>query len=180
MHTNEDVMNEKKWQAQNSAFKSPWVLGWIGMIVVVLTVNIAFVIISIKTAPDLTVQDYYERGKNYDDTLKRWAHEASLGWQGEIVKPAINEVNRPAEFRFRLAGADGVPLNADKVEFFAYRPSDAGADFSVVMARVEAGLYAGKITFSLPGTWDVIVSAEHVGERFETPTRLFIEKELSK
>ena len=164
------------WPEQNSALKSPWVIGWMGMIVIVLAANITMITIAFKTRPSLVIDDYYERGKNYDKALERQAQELALGWQGEIITPEKSEVNKAAEYRFTLKDADGMPLNVNSVEFFAYRPSDANKDFSLLMAHEGDGIYKVNASFPLPGVWDLIISVEDGEKTYELPKRIFINK----
>lgn len=176
MHTSEDVIDSKGWLSEKSALRSPWVQGWLAMLVVVFSVNIAFVTVAIKTAPDLTVEDYYERGKNFKEMLHRRAQEKALQWKADIIVPDVTKMNVPTNFQFSIADATGKAIIADSVTFYAYRPSDADADFSVKMNYIEDGLYGADISFSLPGSWDLIVSVMRDGDKLETPTRLSVEK----
>jgi nitrogen fixation protein FixH len=161
---------------RKAALRNPWVVGWIVMIVFVLTVNIAMIIIAHRTSPGLVVKDYYDRGKNYDKTLEKRVEEKALDWEMSLLVPDRVSANRPSDYHLLARDDRGRPIHADHVRFFAFRPSDAGADFSVIMEEEADGKYSGSVTFPFPGVWDIIVSVKRGSERFEITRRIFAGK----
>ena len=158
-------------KSRNSPWKNPWVIGWIGLILVVLLVNTVMVYLSVKTSPGLVVVDYYDRGKNLEKTsLQRQAQN----------KDVLLRLNEPGEIRsnqtvtFRLVAVDqyGQPFESEQVNFFAYRPSDASADFSVAMREEGPGRFSAKVQFPLKGIWDLIVSIEKDGKEHNIASRI--------
>ncbi len=158
----------------SSALKNPWVIGWVGMILIVLTANVVMMTIAYKTSPGLVTEDYYDRGKNYDKTVAKRAAETALNWKTELLVPDDIRVNSPARYQVLAEDDKGRPLSAEKVSLFAFRPSDANADFSVTMKEDESGnRYSGSVSFPLPGVWDIIVSIRRGTEQFEISRRIF-------
>ena len=47
-------------QSNNRAFRNPWVIAWIALVVIVLAVNIAMITLAVTTNPGLVDKDYYE------------------------------------------------------------------------------------------------------------------------
>ena len=156
---------------KNSAWKSPWVIAWVLLVVVVLAVNFVMIYLSIEANPGLVVEDYYERGQDYEDNLaKRLARDP--GWRMQVRPPEHVGVNAPARFRFSVFDRTGQPVRPDRVEFFAYRPSDAKRDFSAPMTEIEPGLYEVDVSFPLQGLWDILVSASLGDSEYHASHRL--------
>jgi len=169
------VIIERKWPEKDSALKSPWVLGWFALIIVIFAANATMITLAIKTSPGLVEKDYYERGKNYELVLEKRAGQNALGWETKLLPPEQKVVNRPALYRYFAVDSAGLPIDADSVRLFAYRPSDAKADFVVDFIREGVGRYMGEVTFPLPGAWDLIVSIERGDDQFDTTQRIFID-----
>jgi nitrogen fixation protein FixH len=143
--------------ARRWTWKNPWVIGWIAGVVVVLGVNITMVTLAIATNPGLIRDDYYERGRDVERTIQTRLAEGPQ-WTIQIDTPA--DIRAEAEARVRFAAVDrvGQPVEPDAVTYFAYRPSDAGRDFSLPMAAVGPGLYEAAVSFPLGGIWDTVVA----------------------
>ncbi len=167
---------KKEWPEKNSALKSPWVLGWFALIIVIFAANATMITLAVKTSPGLVEKDYYERGKNYESVLAKRAGQTALGWDTKLLLPDQVVVNRDAAYRFFAVDSAGLPIEADHVQLFAYRPSDAKADFSVDFIKEGDGRYLGKISFPLPGVWDLIVSIQSGSEQVDTTQRIFVKK----
>ena len=154
------------------AWKSPWVIGWVASIFVVLGVNLFMVYMAVETNPGLVVEDYYERGQDYEKTLfsKR---AKDPGWHMTVNLPATVTADSVIPVHFSVLDKAGVPMEPDSVTFYAYRPSDAARDFSVPMEKEAKGLYSAKAQFNLKGAWDILASVKsgedeyHVGRRID-------------
>lgn len=141
----------------NSPWRNPWVIGWLGLIVVVLLANVTMVVLAVVTNPGLVVEDYYERGRNYAETRAAQRLARPENWQVRLELPDDVFLGVPASFRVAATDERGLPVQADLARLFAYRPSDAAADFDVAMETEAPGVVATEVTFTLPGTWDLIV-----------------------
>ncbi len=156
-----------------SAWKSPWVLGWIGLLVVVLAVNITMVVLAISTNPGLIRADYYERGRDVEQTIiTRLA--SGPNWTTQIDTPAGVRAGEQTTIRFSLVDAVGQPVALDEVVYYAYRPSDATRDFSASMVEGGPGRYEVELTFPLGGIWDTVVSMRQGREDHTVAQRISV------
>jgi nitrogen fixation protein FixH len=154
-----------------SAWRSPWVIGWVGLVVVVLGVNLTMVVLAITTNPGLVNDDYYERGQHYERTMM--SHRArDPGWVLSADFPSDIKVSEPTMLRVFLVDKAGQPVTPDGVTFFAYRPSDKGRDFSMPMVEEGKGRYAASVTFPLFGVWDTLVAVEQGGDEYTSGLRV--------
>lgn len=161
-------------QDNNQALKNPWVLGVIGFLLVVISVNSLFIYLAFKQPPNLVVDNYYERGKAYAMKEAAVEQEKNLGWSGVVMSPPHSRVNQQQPYEVLIQGENSAGLNLDSVTLFAYRPSDMTADFSVPMNKMSAGRYSADIAFELPGNWDLIVEAKLGDDEFLITRRIYI------
>lgn len=141
-----------------SAWRSPWVIGWIALIVVVLAVNAVMIFLAFATSPGLVRADYYEGGREVERTIATRLEEGP-GWTMKIDTPRDVQADRSTVVRFVLVDKAGQPATPDAVVYYAYRPSDADLDFSLPMVEEAPGRYAVDVTFPLAGIWDTLVAA---------------------
>ena len=152
---------------QQSAFRSPWVIGVIVMLLIVVVTIIIRIYIAIDTFPGLVVDDAYERGKYLQENIRKrdaekpkWNTQVKFAgaknFMGDLKIPAYN---KPVKLDYKVTDEQGEPVEPHSVTFYAYRNSDAKQDFSVVMTKVEPGHYQAEITFPLKGVWDTYVAA---------------------
>lgn len=174
-------VSEKKEKVKDAnfvpAWKSPWVWG-IGIIVITtLVANFTMITIGLNTHPGLVVDDFYAKGKAYlHEEVKRSEAEERLQWRMVLKAPSTPSINQLQQYQFILKDKRGEPINAANVELYAYRVNDAKKDFSLPMNEIRSGVYAAEIKFTLPGHWDLIVSAERSEEdKLDLAQRIFIQ-----
>lgn len=160
-------------KAENSAWRSPWVLGWIGLVAVVLLVNATMVTLAFVTNPGLVVDDYYERGRAVEQSIRSRA-AAAPGWMLSTDIPTDLAAAQAATIRFFVVDQAGQPVTPDAVTFFAYRPADADQDFSVPMVEEGPGRYRAEVSFPLPGLWDTLVAVSAGDAEYHVDRRLSI------
>ncbi|MCU7905665.1 MAG: FixH family protein [Candidatus Thiodiazotropha sp. (ex Epidulcina cf. delphinae)] len=159
-------MTEKK-----SAWRSPWVIAWVAMVVIFFTMNMIMIYLAIDNKPGLVVDDFYERGQDYEkNMLKRQARDP--GWTMRVELPRRIAIDQPVLCRFSVTDRDGGQVSRDEVTFYAYRPSDVEQDFSVPMKQVEPGFYEAQVSFPLKGAWDILVSIRNGEDEYNTPKRI--------
>jgi nitrogen fixation protein FixH len=152
---------------KQSAFRSPWVIGWLVLLLAVLAMNITMVYFSQDKFSGLVVDDAYERGKDLHENIRKrqaekpkWKTQVefagAINYMGDLKIPAYN---KPVKLDYVVTDQQGAPVEPQSVTFYAYRNSDAKQDFSVEMTRVESGHYQAEITFPLKGVWDTYVTA---------------------
>lgn len=143
-------------QDNPQAMRNPWVLAGMGLIATFLLVNAVFIYYAITTNPGLVVEDYYDKGREYEDNvMKIRAAQNALQWETQVAVPTKILTAQPDIFRFSAVDSRGVPIMDADVSVVAYRPSDADADFKVRLNQVAPGQYQALIAFPLPGIWDL-------------------------
>ena len=176
MDIQENILPNREWPEKDSALKSPWIRGLIAMMAVIVTVNIIMITVAFKSSPGLVVDDYYEKGKNYNKSLEKMAAQKALDWEVHLSAPEKIELGEKTRYGLTVVDRSRSPLLADKVEIYAFRPSDVAADFSVQMIPQGAGQYAVDLMFPLPGVWDLVVSIVKGDDQFEVTERIFVSK----
>lgn len=155
------------------AWKSPWIIGWVMLVLVVLIVNIIFVVLGLSTNPGLVVEDFYDRGQDYEKTwASRQQHDP--GWLLEADVPPDLVAGVPTVLRFFIVDKAGMPANIENAHFYAYRPSDVRRDFDLPMVEEGPGRYRVDVNFPLMGVWDTLVVARHGGEEFNLSRRISV------
>jgi len=156
---------------KNSAWRSPWVIGWVAMVAIFFSMNLFMVFMAVENNPGLVNKDYYERGQDYEkNMLKRQAKDP--GWQMKIELPRHIDVGETVTARFTIKDKVNQPVDVEAVAFHAYRPSDATKDFSVPMRETTPGLYEAKLSFPLLGAWDTLVSVKRGDIELNTAKRI--------
>lgn len=155
------------------ALRSPWVLGWIALVVAVVAVNGTMVYLAISTSPGLVKADYYERGRDYERTIVS-RRERDPGWlmRADIPRPLTAGVEVP--IRLVLVDQAGQPVDVEGATFYAYRPSDVSRDFSAPMVREGEGRYLVKTSFPLVGVWDTLIAVTQGGDEFSIGERVSV------
>ena len=159
-------MTEKK-----SAWRSPWVIAWVAMVVIFFSMNMIMIYLAVDNNPGLVVDDFYDRGQDYEkNMLKRQARDPK--WSMRVELPRKIEIGQPVLCRFKVSDKEGNPIDRDEVTFYAYRPSDAKQDFSSPMQRVGPGVYETTVSFPLKGAWDTLVSIRNGEDEYQAPKRI--------
>ena len=153
------------------AWKSPWVIGWVALVLVVLGVNLTMVYLAIVTNPGLVAEDFYDRGQDYEQNmLSRMARHP--GWQMHLDLPADIKAGESNRIRFFLTDKAGQPVTPGNVAFYAYRPSDALRDFAKPMQEEGSGRYGVDVSFPLIGVWDLLVAVGHDEDEYSVGRRI--------
>lgn len=160
-------------QDSKRAWRNPWVIGWLALVLIVLLINAAMISLALVTSPGLVTKDYYEKGRDFEANLNsRLAARNALGWHMKLDLPDAPYLQSPEFYRVSVVDRVGQPLENAKVTLNAYRPSDAKADFQQVMQEIGPGLYQTRLAFALKGVWELNVDVERGEDRFEISRRL--------
>lgn len=162
-------------QQNSQALRNPWVLGLLTFLVVFLSANAVFIYLAFSDRPNLVVDNYYERGKEYQKKLAGQQQQEALGWTGNLMLPGSTRVNQPAVFETQILGENARAVELDSVKIFAYRPSDMDKDFKAEMQPVGIGRYQAELTFKYPGNWDLIVEAKQGDDEYLITRRIYID-----
>lgn len=160
-----DIVNtirQRYSQDNNDAMRNPWFIAMLGLIVVFLTVNIAFFVFAVTSNPGLVTDDYYEKGREYENNvISRINARNKLNWQTKFEMPERITANTPETYRFSAVDTRGVSIMDAEVKFILYRPSNSSADFIQVVDQIAPGLYQASLTLPLPGIWDITIKVTH-------------------
>jgi nitrogen fixation protein FixH len=149
-------------QSNHQAIRNPWFIAIIGVITIFLLVNIIFVVFAVTSNPGLVVDDYYEKGREYEkNVITRLNALSELKWQTKFEVPGKIYVNTPDVYRFSATDSRGISIMDADVRFILYRPSDSGADFNQNVTQIRPGLYQTELSLPLPGVWDLTIKVVH-------------------
>ena len=139
------------------AWRSPWVLAALIMLVTVVSVNMTFIFLSTSTNPGLVTEEYLKYGLQQNEFEIQSREQIARGWQIDLKLPPSATQLIPYEVVVVARKKDGSPLMGARVELACYRPSDAKQDISFDLKEraVKPGEYAGIVTLPLSGVWDI-------------------------
>jgi len=157
------------------AWKNPWFLGIVATIAVFFLVNIIFIVFAVTSNPGLVVDDYYEKGREFENNVvTRLTARNKLNWQTKLEIPSVVYNHATETFRFSAVDSRGLSIEEADVSIIAYRPSDASADFSQALEPVAPGLYQAQLQFSLAGVWDINLKVTRGSDKFYQSQRIHV------
>ena len=158
-------------QSNKQWWRNPWVLGWLAMVALVFAVNAFMVGQAFISSPGLVNEQYYDKGTNYHETIEKREQVAALGWNVSLDKPARPAFGAVNTYRIVAVDSAGLPLAADAVTLFAYRPADQKADFELPFVEEGAGRFRTDVEFPLKGMWDLVIQVKSGEHEHEIPVR---------
>lgn len=154
-------------------YKSPWVIGWLLLVIIVLSVNTFMIYQSMNNYPGLVVDDFYERGQDYEENIVKKL-ENNQRWKTEFKIVPVH-VNKQTVVAFAILDQQGKPALAEKITLFAYRPANAKKDFSVVMdLSADKKFYQSTLVFDSKGKWDLLASVVIDGTEVNYAKSIFV------
>jgi len=163
-------------QDNKQAMRNPWVLGWLGLLITVVAVNVVFIVTAFKTTPGLVDENYYEKGRDVEQHFQRRIQARNrLGWDINVQTPAEVIVGQPTNFNVNVVDKVGIPLDGAEVSLQAYRPSDASADIKVNMDFVSHGIYQTRMALPLKGIWDLKVIVTRGEDELDFSRRISVQ-----
>ena len=158
---------------KNTWYKSPLLLIWLFLVVMAMSGTIYMVIQANSGFSGLVVEDFYERGQNYEENIKTKL-ENNAKWL-PIFKLSEAVLNQEVTIDFSLSGKDGQAAIIEKMTLFVYRPSNAKKDFNMPMTLLsDSETYQAKVTFPDKGKWDLLASAIIDGVEVNYPQKVFV------
>ncbi len=163
-------------QGNKQAMRNPWVLGWLGLLITVLAVNVAFIVTAFKTNPGLVDKNYYEKGRAVEEHFQeRLKARNRLGWDINVQTPSEVVAGKATTFHVNIVDKVGMPLNGAEVTMQAYRPSDASADIKINMDFVTNGIYQARFALPLKGIWDLKVNVTRGDDELNISRRIHVQ-----
>jgi len=167
MNTEKENTQKKSW------YKSPWVIGWLLLVATVLGVNIYMIMQSMNEFPGLVVDDFYERGQDYEENIHKKLDNNNL-WKTSFDYQQIH-LNQPADIQFVITDQQGNTANIEKMTLYLYRPANAKKDFSLPMKATEKiNTWHTSVTFDSKGKWDMLVSVIIDGKEANYGESIFV------
>ena len=160
-------------QDSKQAMSNPWVLGWLGLLVGVVLVNVIFIVTAFKTNPGLVDDEYYEKGRDVEKNFqKRLEARNRLDWNIGLQTPDEVFAGTDSNYTVNIVDKVGMPVRDAEVTLHAYRPSDASADIKTAMEPLAGGVYQARLNLPLKGVWDIMVMVRHEDDQLELQRRI--------
>lgn len=138
---------------------------------VIFAVNFFYIYISQKTWRGVVTKDSYQKGLNYNDTLKQVENQKNLGWK-------VNISYQPQEdgghITVALLDDKSTPITDAKVYASFKRPIQEGSDF-VQEIPLQNGAYQTDVEFPVKGQWDVEITITRGEDSFVEVKRYVIQ-----
>ncbi|WP_294949660.1 FixH family protein [Sulfurivirga sp.] len=164
---------KKDW---SRPWRNPFVIGWLVMLVLVLSVNLFMVNMAIVTNPGLVKTDLDHAEASVVEILRREKDLQSKGWALDLKIPLLTQ-NEPAPVQARIYIKDGgATVVGDSATLFYYRPADKRQDGQIVLKRQPDGTFAGILKLPLKGKWDVVLEITKDGETYQLGRSLWVEE----
>ena len=161
-------------QENKKGLRNPWLLGMIGLIILVLGVNGTFIWLATHNRSTLVDRDYNTRDrKSNAAVVSDLQGQKALAWKATLKQPKAVIVGSPAGYEVSVVDREGVPVDGT-VEVSAYRASDESKDFSTTFSEVSPGNYQGFISFPLKGYWELRIRIKRGEDIFEVGTDRFM------
>ncbi len=159
-------------------YKSPLLLGWLFLVLAAMAGTIFMVIQANSGFPGLVVDDFYERGQDYEENIQKKL-DNNKKWNTIFD---IDEIflNQSTTIKILFTDSSGAPATPDEVTLFAYRPANSTKDFNVPMALIvkegmaKKGAYQATITFEAKGKWDLLASMKINGVEVNYAQSIFV------
>jgi nitrogen fixation protein FixH len=122
----------------------------LGFFVAVISVNVVFIVMAVRTFPGEDVRRSYLQGLQYNATLAERREQAALGWR---VNAAFRVGEQGEQLEVTLRDAQGVPIGDALVEGELRRPTTAEHDQALVFASAGEGRYRAPVSDVDDGVW---------------------------
>jgi len=139
-------------------YKSPLLLIWLFLVLLAMSGTIYMVIQANSGFPGLVVDDFYERGQDYEENIKKKLENNNKYLTGFQITEIVQ--NKPIMINFSITDKNGKFASVEKITLYAYRPADSNKDFSEVMTlAADKQSYTATMIFADKGKWDILASA---------------------
>lgn len=141
---------------------------FLAFFIVVVLVNVAYIYLSKQSWRGIISPDAYQKGLNYNETLKQAEEQKKLGWKVSYILTQNSENN----FVISVNPSDqnNAQIVDAEVAIEFRRPSEEGYDF-IQRFTFKDGVYEEKISFPLKGQWDFGIIVQKDGKIFKEVKR---------
>jgi nitrogen fixation protein FixH len=144
----------------------------------VFSVNGLLIYKAISTFDGIEVDDAYQRGRAYNQTIDAMAVQNARGWQAAIeVAPSALDKHalHAAHVVVVLKDRAGTPLDKLRLQATFWRPVSVGVDQSLHMSETAPGRYESDFRLAAGGNWVLRLAAlGPKGEKFAQEERVMI------
>jgi nitrogen fixation protein FixH len=136
----------------SSNSKIPYI--FIAFFAVIIAVNIGYIYLAKKTWRGVTTDEAYQKGLNYNDTLKEAEKQKELGWivDAKVSNGGENEIS----ILISLTDRNSIPINDASINITFKNPVREGYDFTIAPVSSK-GTYRFLAKFPVKGQWDAII-----------------------
>ncbi|MGA3403748.1 MAG: FixH family protein [Acetobacteraceae bacterium] len=144
----------------------PWAV--VAAMGVVVAVNIAMVSFALHTFPGQAGSDGFDLSNHYDQVLEKVQRDAALGW---VVRLLPGDAGHPV---LVLTDRSGAPLRDAQVQATAERPLGPPETTHLVFRAEGAGRYVADAALTMPGQWELQLSASAQGHTIAATRRIVV------
>lgn len=147
----------------------PWFIIFFPFVSVVA--GLTTVVIAVKKADDLVQDDYYKEGLAINQVLDRNLKAVEMGLSANIM---LNRSSQQVRVIIKRNGNTSLP---DKLQLSMLHPTQAERDKIWVMHHEQAGVYSGKMSSLIAGSWHIVL--EPIGKEWRLTGRIAVPRETS-
>lgn len=156
--------------------KIPYII--VVFFLVIITVNVVYILIAIKSWRGVSVDNSYQKGIEYNETLKLKEKQKELGWSVEYKYKEINEEDGiyNAYFVFFLLDSNKFPINDANFGIqFSRSDKPEYNFFENAVADRNNSRYTLKTSIPLKGKWEVEFFVKKDENEFREKRKFVIE-----
>ncbi len=162
------VSNPDRKRANPFGHWIPWV--FVGLFGIVLIANGTMITVAISSFTGMETVSAYKKGLSYNERLDAAAAQQALGWKASLDAEAVD--SGQVIITFDLKDKSGSPVPAADVWAKIDRPLQDGLDRTVTFEEIKSGRYTVTVDLPLKGQWEVALSAEARGNRYQLTERI--------
>jgi nitrogen fixation protein FixH len=131
--------------------KIPYI--FIAFFAVIIVVNVVYIYLAKTTWRGVATEDAYQKGLNYNETLKQEEKQKELGWS---VDTKINQTGKnKASILVVVLDKESNKIKDATVNIFFRNPAKEEQDFAATTQTFD-NAYRFNVDFPQPGQWDAI------------------------
>jgi len=141
----------------------PWVLLILGLLGLSLTIQAVGLVLALREEP-VVVEDYYQKGLEWDDHMAQEERNARLGWRLALDLRRDGEGRQLLEVTVRDRA--GAPVEGAAVRVEAFHNARAARVLTAELAPAGSGRYAAPVPIERRGQWRFRFDVERGEDRF--------------
>lgn len=128
----------------------------LGCFAIVFTVNGLLIYKALTTFDGIEIDDAYQRGRAYNQTLDAMAVQAARGWKATVsIAPATSDtaVQHAVHVVVVMTDRAGAPLSGLRMRATFWHPVSVGIDRSAAMHETAPGHFEADFQLASGGNW---------------------------